>query len=358
MAHGRILRTARRGVAAAVLGWLSVAAAAVVLAPSAAAAAEVPVTIRDLTPPLVSVDAGGTVIFTNGIQDKTVQVGGGLLPSLVTVVVHTDVTLKLPSGSYPLQPGQTVREKFPSTCLTCAITYTYRTSVPDTSIVGGLLNTVTGNALKLVPQNQLVTYDNRQTTVSIGVPTPFIVNTLVPLPNLPSVNIPQLPPLTVPAPGGTATPGVPGAPVAPNPGAEQPTTAPGAAPEGVPGSQYTYDTGSGGAQMAPGAAAAAAAFDPSRFSAPGRGLAGAGSGGSGGVAGGYDGASVPVFGQLAGLDGTDLDEESAEVDAQAAGRPAAPLPAAALAAVVALAAVTAALVRTHQASRTARSTTR
>ena len=68
------------------------------------------------------------------------------------------------------------------------------------------------------------------------------------------------------------------------------------------------------------------------------------------MAGTYDGASVPVFGQLAGLDGNGLDDQSAAGGAGASRRRQT-LPAAALAAVVALAAVTAALVRTHQASR-------
>jgi hypothetical protein len=62
---------------------------------------------------------------------------------------------------------------------------------------------------------------------------------------------------------------------------------------------------------------------------------------------------VPVFGQLAGLDGSSLDEENAE-QATASTPAARVLPAAALAAVVALAAVTAALVRTHQAARSTR----
>jgi hypothetical protein len=34
--------------------------------------------------------------------------------------------------------------------------------------------------------------------VAIGVPTPFIVNTLIPLPDLPSSNLPQLPVIDVP----------------------------------------------------------------------------------------------------------------------------------------------------------------
>ena len=104
--------------------------------------------------------------------------------------------------------------------------------------------------------------------------------------------------------------------------------------------------------------AAAAAFDPSRFFVPGESLGGvdggSGSGeGAGGTTGNYDGAAVPVFGQLAGLDSAALDEEAA-AQSEAAGGSAPALPAAALAAVVALAAVTAALVRTHQAQRESR----
>ncbi|MBJ7452977.1 MAG: hypothetical protein JHC71_12980, partial [Blastococcus sp.] len=83
------------------------------------------------------------------------------------------------------------------------------------------------------------------------------------------------------------------------------------------------------------------------------GGSGSGSGsGSGGQAGTFDGATVPVFGQLAGLNGDGLDEESAGSQASAdTASTTASLPAAALAAVVALAAASAALVRTHQASR-------
>ena len=75
-------------------------------------------------------------------------------------------------------------------------------------------------------------------------------------------------------------------------------------------------------------------------------------------AGSYDGASVPVFGQLAGLDGSGLDDQSAPARPRRPLAPAQTLPAAALAAVVALAAVTAALVRTHQASRASLSLSR
>ena len=356
MATGRITRSARRGLAAIVLGWLAILVGSVLLAPSASADPTAKVEIRDLTPPLVSVDAGGKVTFTNLIEDKTVQVGGGgLLPSLVTVTVHTDVALGLPSGAHPLKKGESWAETFPSSCVGCTITYTYRASVPDSSIVGSVLNSVTSQALATLPQSQVVTYNGKQTTVAIGVPTPFLVNTLLPLPNLPSVNLPQVPQVTVQVPslGGTTIPQPSGGTV---PGTQTitTTTTTGTTPQSVPGTQYTYDTGAGAPQMAPVDTAAAAAFDPSRFSAVAGGTPGGSSsaGGAGGVAGQYDGASVPVFGQLAGLNGSDLEEADSAAAAPGAGSaPALPVPA--LAAVVALAAVTAALVRTHQVHRAA-----
>jgi hypothetical protein len=357
MATGRITRSARRGLAAVVLGWLAILVGSVLMAPSASADPTAKVEIRDLTPPLVSVDAGGKVTFTNLIEDKTVQVGGGgLLPSLVTVTVHTDVALGLPSGAHPLKKGESWAETFPSSCVGCTITYTYRASVPDSSIVGSVLNSVTSQALAALPQNQVVTYNGQQTTVAIGAPTPFIVNTLLPLPNLPSVNLPQVPQVTVqvPALGGTTIPQAGSATVPPGTQTITTTTTTGTTPQSVPGTQYTYDTGAGAPQMAPVDTAAAAAFDPSRFSAVGLGTPGGSSsaGGAGGVAGQYDGASVPVFGQLAGLNGSDLQEADSAAAAPGAGSaPALPVPA--LAAVVALAAVTAALVRTHQVHRAA-----
>ncbi|SOC52329.1 hypothetical protein SAMN05660748_4032 [Blastococcus aggregatus] len=340
MATDRIHRNARRGIAVAILGWLSVAAAAVVLAPPAGAAPAVTVPIRDLTPPVVSVDGGGTVTFVNEIQDKTVQVGGGgLLPTLVSVTAKTEVTLGLPSGQRVLAPGASVAETFASTCLTCSITYTYRLQSN-----ASLTSVLTDAATKLLPP--------------LPAPTPFVVNTLIPLPNLPGVNLPQLPPLTLPAPaaGGLLptppsaqpnTPTVPGAVAPPAAAPEQPAV------EGVPGSQYTYSTGAGAAQLSPGTGSAAAAFDPARFLASRNATGSAGTGsGSGGLAGSYDGATVPVFGQLAGLNGSGLDAEGEALDTTAdTASTATPLPAAALAAVVALAAAGAALVRTHQASR-------
>jgi hypothetical protein len=333
MATGRIRRTARRGIAAAVLGWLGVAAVSVLLAPSASAAPSVTVVIRDLTPPVASVDPGGTVTFVNDIAPKTVQVGGGgLLPSLVNVTATTEVTLSLPSGDKKLPRGASVSERFNATCATCAITYTYQLS-SGTSLTAQL----TQQALGLLPP--------------LPARTPFVVQTIAPaVPNLPSVNVPQLPTVTVPnplpngavPPAGSPLPGPegPAGPVGSQPGS----------PQGFDGTPYSYGTG-GGPGVAPVDRAAAAAFDPARFGGPvgNRGSSGGSSSGSGGLTGGYDGASVPVFGELAGLDGSNLDEES-ETSASPGGT-GQTLPVAALVAVVALAAVTAALVRTHQAQR-------
>ncbi|MGY2127867.1 hypothetical protein [Blastococcus sp. SYSU DS0617] len=344
MATGRIHRSARRGVAVAVLGWLSVAAASVVLAPAAGAAPAVTVPIRDLTPPVVSVDGGGTVTFVNEIQDKTVQVGGGLLPALVSVTAKTEVALGLPSGRRVLAPGASVTETFDRTCLTCSITYTYRLQSN-----ASLTSVLTDAALGLLPP--------------LPAPTPFVVNTLVPLPNLSGVNVPQLPPLTLPAPPAGVLPTPPPPTSTPPSTAPVPAPAPAPAPEptaappveGVPGNQYAYPTGAGAAQLSPGTDSAGAAFDPSRFLGSGSSATGSAGSGSGGLAGTYDGATVPVFGQLAGLNGSDLDEEGSTLDTTAdTAASAAPLPAAALVAVVALAAVSAALVRTHQASRAAK----
>lgn len=343
MASGRIRRSARRGIATAVLGWLTVAAFSVLMAPSASAAPTATVEIRDLTPPVVSVDAGGSVTFLNLIQDKTVQVGGGgLVPSLVDVTAMTEVTLGLPSGSKPLARGASVTERFDATCATCTITYTYRLSSASS-----LTSALTNAALAALPP--------------LPAPTPFVVNTILPdVPNLPSVNVPQLPTVTVPLPSPPEVvdpnnPTVPNPTDPRNPGGPTPT---GPAPEGTPGSPYNYDLGGGAPNLGPVDAAAAAAFDPSRFFVPGQGPDGAvgsaGGEGAGGQTGNYDGAAVPVFGQLAGLGSAALDEEAA-AQAAADGQGSAPtLPAAALAAVVALAAVTAALVRTHQAQRQSR----
>ena len=67
MATGRIRRSARRGIAAAMLGWLGIVGAAVVMAPGASAASSATIEIRNVTPPAASVDPGGRVTFVNKI---------------------------------------------------------------------------------------------------------------------------------------------------------------------------------------------------------------------------------------------------------------------------------------------------
>ncbi|WP_236829778.1 hypothetical protein [Blastococcus sp. KM273128] len=337
MATGRIRRSARRGTAVALLGWLGVTAASVAVTPAASAAPTATVPIRDLTQLVVSVDQGGAVTFVNELQDKTLQVGGGgLLPSLVSVTASTEVTLTLPSGERELAPGASVTERFDQSCVAgCWLTFSYSMS-SGAALTQSLVDATTA-LLPPLPR-----------------PQPLVVNTLLPLPNLPGVNLPQLPPVTLPAtppPPGPAPEPAPEAPQAPTTG--QPATPEaGPAPEGVPGEQYTYETGSGGAaQLLPGARAAAAAVDPSRFLVPA--LTGEGAG-SGGAAGTYDGASVPEFGQLAGLSTPAPGGEGAGQVLDAAGAQPVALPAAALAAVVSLAGATAALVRTTQAARGSR----
>lgn len=324
MATGRIRRTAQRGAVALVLACLAVVAGAFVLAPGASAAPTATVEIKDLTPPLVSVDAKGTVTFINRIQDKTVQVGGGagLLPSLVTVLVHTDVSLHLPSGDHPLQKDQQWQESFPQSCLTCTITYTYRAEVPGGSLVGNALNTATSQAVAQLPQTQVITYDNQpqQTTVRIGVPTPFLVNTLVPLPNLPGVNLPQLPPVQVPTPTLPGAPKLPG--VTPSTGTTfiTTTTTTTTTKTGIAGQQYTYLAGANAPAMAP-QPGGTRAFDPSSL-----------------VAGKSGGPAQPGLADASAASTVQRSSSS-------------PLSVPALAAVIALAGVLTALARVHRLSR-------
>jgi hypothetical protein len=351
MATGRIRRSARRGLAAAVLGWLGVATFSVLMAPGASAAPSATVEIRNFTPPAASVDKGGTVTFVNQIpaQNK----GGITIPLVgsVSATVHTDVAVSFFGQTRGLQTGQSTAWAFNDPATTGTITYTYRI-VPQAGLAADVANQVVNTVAGQLP--------------ALPAPTPYVVQTIAPnLPTVPSVNLPQLPTVNVPlpappagqvpapSPGPVPTPGGPPPEQPPAPG--QP---PAPAPQGGV-SNYAYDTGVGVPQMSPSDLAAAAAFDPTRYYVPGTSTGGADrartTGGAGGAPGGYDGASVPVFGQLAGLDGTALTEESAEQRTAGSQSPAAQaLPAAALAAVVALAAVTAALVRTHQASRSSR----
>lgn len=349
MATGRIRRASRRGLAVAVLGWLGVATFSVLMAPSAAAAPTATVEIRNVTPPAASVDKGGTVTFVNQIpaQNK----GGITIPLVggVSATVYTDVAVTFFGQNRALQTGQSAAWTFNDPATTGTITYTYRI-VPQAGLAAAAASQVVDTVAGQLP--------------ALPAPTPYVVQTIAPnLPSLPGVNLPPLPSVEVPLPAGEV-----GAPpvtdVPDEPPTDQPPSAPpvaaGPGVQGTPGTPYTYDTGAG-PQMAPSDVVAASAFDPARYYVPGESLGGvgrAGSGtgnGSGGVAGNYDGASVPVFGQLAGLDGTAVDGGAVD-EAAASGSTisAQTLPAAALAAVVALAAVTAALVRTHQASRATR----
>jgi hypothetical protein len=256
--------------------------------------------------------------------------------------VFTDVSVAFFGQERTLQPEQTAQWAFTAAATTGTVTYTYRI-VPQAGLAAAVADQVVNTVAGTLP--------------ALPAPTPYVVQTVLPaVPTLPSVNLPQLPTVNVPLPGGQAPP--------PTPPGTPPTTTPDGtgATGGQPlqsstGDQYAYNAGVGAPRMSPSDVVAASAFDPSRYSVPGRSLGGADRGGAGGVAGGvtgsYDGASVPVFGQLAGLDGAGLEEDPL-VEAASGSAPAQTLPVAALAAVVALAAVTAALVHTHQASRASR----
>lgn len=338
MATGRIRRSARRGITVAVLGWLAVGASAMFLAPSASAAPQETVEIMNFTPPVKSVDKGGQITFVNKIP---VQNQGGIsipLVGSVSATIYTDVSVTFFGQKKDLQFGQSAPWTFNDPATPGSITYTYRI-VPQAGLAAAVANQVVSTVAASLPP--------------APVNVPYVVETLVPLPTLPGANIPQLPTVKVPLPTvpGAPLPTLPGTPPTQVPanGAVKPTV------NGIGGNQYTYTTGGVGPQLSPSRAVAGSAFDPSRSAsaAGGSGTAGGGSGsvgGSGGLAGAYDGASVPVFGQLAGLNGSGVDNKGGTQNASSV-TPAQTLPAAALAAVVALAAVTAALVRTHQASR-------
>jgi hypothetical protein len=340
MATGRIRRSARRGLAVAVLGWLAVAAMAVLGAPTASAAPQETVEIMNFTPPVKSVDKGGQITFVNEIP--TQNKGGISLPLLgsFSATIYTDVSVTFFGQARPLQFGQSTAWTFNDPATAGSITYTYRI-VPQAGLAAAVANQVVSTVAASLPP--------------VPAPVPYVVETLVPLPTLPGANLPQLPQVKVQVPTlpGTSTPTPPqlGGVTGPS-AAAGPARTPIA---GIGGNPYTYETGGVGPQLAPSRVAAGSAFDPSRLavaggSSNGSGTGSSGSSGAGGLAGGYDGASVPVFGQLAGLDGSGPADKTATRNASSS-TPAQTLPAAALAAVIALAAVTAGLVRTHQASR-------
>lgn len=339
MATGRIRRTARRGLTAAVLGWLGVAAFSVLTAPSAGAAPSraVTVEIKNVTPPAASVEPGGTVTFVNKIPAEN---RGGISVPLVgslSATVFTDVSVTFFGQKRDLAPDQSAQWTFTAPATWGTVAYTYRI-VPQAGLTSNVANQVVNTVAAALP--------------ALPAPTPYVVQTVAPaLPNLGGLNLPPLPTVQVPLPGGD-----PGDP--PTPPDTPPTDPPADAPPvdgqpfpGTPGDQYAYSTGGGAPRLSPSDVVAASAFDPARYVASGRTPGGDDRGGAGG--GSYDGASVPVFGQLAGLEGAGL-EEDAVSEAASESAPAPTLPAAALAAVVALVAVTAALVRTQQAARASR----
>jgi hypothetical protein len=326
-----------------------VAAASVLAAPPASAASSYVVHIKDLTPPVASVDKNGTVRFIDEIPDKTVQVGGGgVLPSLVSVTAKTQVTLTLPSGDHPLEPTTDPAhpnslsawdEVFPTSCVTCKITYRY-----ELSSGSSLTAAISDAAIRTLPR--------------LPVPTPFVVNTLVPLPNVPSVGLPKLPQITVPGITGLLPklPNLPApkVPTLPKGGTVFPRLSARSVPTiaGIPGDIYAYNTGDGSPQLAPAAAVAAPGFDSSRYFGSSAGSSGSGSARGRASSGAANaGVSVPVYPQQGGKTVSGLTTDSAQQPAPVGGRT---FPAVALAAVLLLGAVTVGLVGTFRASRSAR----
>ena len=179
---------------------------------------------------------------------------------------------------------------------------------------------------------------------------PYVVETLVPLPTLPGANLPQLPQVNVQVP---ASPAPRGSRRRPGHRAVPPPATAAATPAAIQGSTGTSTrtrpvgrsaavTGERRRRLGLRPVAVRRA-GPLRRHRRQRGTAAA----ARAAWPALRRPSVPVFGQLAGLNGSGLDDQSAQRDASSAA-PAQTLPAAALAAVVALAAVTAALVRTHR----------
>ncbi|MEI4271624.1 hypothetical protein TEK04_07790 [Klenkia sp. LSe6-5] len=339
MDTGRIGRSARRGIAVLTLGWLLAMAGSVLAAPTASAAPTATVDIRTLTPPVVSIDAGGTATFVNSVASYPASISLPLIGTLGSTV-YTDVAVTFNGSTKTLQPGQSASYTFPASTVG-SITYTYRV-VSNTNLSATVLNQLVNGVIATLPP--------------LPVGTPFVVNTLVPLPNLPSANLPTLPPVTVPGPT------VPVVPTPQTPVTEVPTTDPGTQPTepaaevpATDGTGYAYSVPESGGQLAPVDTSAAAAFDPSRFVTSDAASSARAAGGGGGP-GSYDGASVPVFGQLAGLNGATLPGSGDGVEVASDSSASTPDPALsvpALAAVIALAGVTAALVRTHLAQRAA-----
>src|SRR3954471_24946763 len=225
MASGRIRRSARRGLAVAVLGWLGVAAVSVLMAPNASAAPQETVEIMNVTPPVKSVDKGGKVTFVNKIpaQNK----GGISIPLVGTVsaTVFTDVSVTFFGQKKDLQTDQSAAWTFNYPATGGSITYTYRIW-PHARLAATIANQVVNAVAASLPP----------ATVNV----PYVVETLVPLPTLPGANVPQLPQVNVQVPTlpDTTTP-VPPTDVPPT---QPPTNDP--TPNGttgIDGNQYTYE---------------------------------------------------------------------------------------------------------------------
>ena len=348
MASGRIRRSARRGLAVAVLGWLAVAAFSVLMAPSASAAPSATVTIQNVTPPAVSVDKGGTVTFVNGIpaQNK----GGISIPLLgsVSATVHTDVAVDASSATKrDLQYGKSTRVDvrpagddrhahlhLPDRARSPGLT-------ADRGQPGGRRRRRA--RLPPLPRPDAVRRADHRAVAA----EPARRERAAAADGRPS-RCPTRPAPCAAAGGRPDRPAHAAAPTA------DPATPTEPAAAGHPGDQYAYDLGGGHAEPGAGRHGRGRGVRPVAVLRPG--------------------AEPPVrrrqrrrrrlgrpAGQLrrrlgAGLRPArrprlrPLDEQAAADDRQPATAAAPALPAAALAAVVALAAVTAALVRTHQAA--------
>src|SRR3954453_12953796 len=271
MASGRIRRSARRGLAVAVLGWLAVAAVAVFMAPGASPPPQETVEIMNFTPPVKSIDKGGQITFVNKIP--TQNKGGISIPLVgsVSATIYTDVSVTFFGQTRPLQFGQSTAWTFNDPATPGTITYTYRI-VPQAGLAAPVANQVVNTVAASLPP--------------VPAPVPYVVETLVPLPTLPGANLPQLPQVNVQVPTlpGTTTPVPPGTVVPVTPPAAGGAPAPAGFP-GIDGDPYQYETGGIGPQLQPAAAAAASAFDPSLLAATGSGSGSSGRGGSGGATG-------------------------------------------------------------------------
>ena len=139
MANGRIRRSARRGIAAAVLGWLGVAAVSVLMAPGASAAPSG--TVRSTThPAAASVDPGGTVTFVNAIEADTGGVSVRRWSAPARATVYSDVAVTFFGDERKLRPAS--RPPGPSRAATTgSITYTFRI-VPQSGLAAPVADQV------------------------------------------------------------------------------------------------------------------------------------------------------------------------------------------------------------------------